>query len=160
MRRYIWVPGFDLSRSESQQKINSLEWATLSSYLFNPRMAVEILAGQIAAFSNPREPFSFVLFPEHEERGKFVKRFAVRWLGDKTARYIIAVDEGSYKFHCPIRSWNFWRWSIPDWCEKSKYASGQLIGYFRGDNQLSKPVHIWRRLDDRAGEGSPTCGLA
>ncbi|KUJ20586.1 uncharacterized protein LY89DRAFT_578607 [Mollisia scopiformis] len=58
-----------------------------------PADAAEILAGQIAAFSNPHEPFFFVLFPEDEEREKAVKRTLDWWLGDKTARYMKVVDE-------------------------------------------------------------------
>lgn len=46
-----------------------------------PQDAAEILAGQIAAFSNPREPFFFVLFPEDEDRERAVKRTLDWWLG-------------------------------------------------------------------------------
>lgn len=58
----------------------------------DPGDAAEILAGQIAAFSSPYEPFFFVLFPETEEREKAVKRTLDWWLGDKSARYAKVVD--------------------------------------------------------------------
>lgn len=59
--------------------------------------AYEILMGQLAAFSNPREPFFFILFPEHETREKAVNRMLEWWLGDKNARYMKVVDEESGK---------------------------------------------------------------
>ncbi|KAB8289629.1 hypothetical protein EYC80_010543 [Monilinia laxa] len=52
-----------------------------------------LLAQQIAAFSNPHEPFFFVLFPETEEREKAVKRFVSIWLSDKNAKYVKIVNE-------------------------------------------------------------------
>ncbi|CZR61111.1 uncharacterized protein PAC_11007 [Phialocephala subalpina] len=58
-----------------------------------PEDAAEILAGQVAAFSNPRQPFFFVLFPEDEEKEKAVKRTLDWWLCDKTAKYMKVVDE-------------------------------------------------------------------
>ncbi|KAF7884667.1 uncharacterized protein EAF02_005003 [Botrytis sinoallii] len=51
-----------------------------------------ILAQQIAAFSNPHEPFFFVLFPETEEREKAVKRLVDNWVGDERAKYVKVVD--------------------------------------------------------------------
>lgn len=63
-----------------------------------PSGVAEILAGQLAAFSNPREPFLFILFPEEEDRETAVKRALDWWLGDKTARYTKVVDEESGKF--------------------------------------------------------------
>ncbi|KAF8867266.1 hypothetical protein BDZ45DRAFT_609538 [Acephala macrosclerotiorum] len=60
-----------------------------------PEDTAEILAGQFAAFSNPHEPFFFVLFPEDEGRERAVKRTLDWWLGDKTARYMKVVDEES-----------------------------------------------------------------
>lgn len=74
-----------------------------------PEDAAEILAGQLAAFSNPPEPFFFVLFPENEAKEKAEKRTLDWWLGDTTARYMKVVDEESGKFNYPIKPWNFWR---------------------------------------------------
>ncbi|TGO51132.1 hypothetical protein BCON_0168g00170 [Botryotinia convoluta] len=54
--------------------------------------APAILAQQIAAFSNPHEPFFFVLFPETEEREKAVKRLVDNWVGDERAKYVKVVD--------------------------------------------------------------------
>lgn len=51
-----------------------------------------ILAQQIAAFSNPHEPFFFVLFPETEEKEKAVKRLVDNWVGDEKAKYVKVVD--------------------------------------------------------------------
>ncbi|KAJ8061241.1 hypothetical protein OCU04_010311 [Sclerotinia nivalis] len=51
-----------------------------------------LLAQQIAAFSNPREPFFFVLFPETEERERAVRRLVDIWLEDEKARYVKVVD--------------------------------------------------------------------
>jgi hypothetical protein len=45
-----------------------------------------------------REPFFFVLFPEHEGREKAVRRMTNWWLGDPTARYMKVVDTESGRF--------------------------------------------------------------
>lgn len=59
-----------------------------------------ILAQQIAAFSNPHEPFFFVLFPETEEREKAVRRLVDNWVGDLRAKYVKVVDgDGMFGFH-------------------------------------------------------------
>ncbi|CAD6446526.1 2488cd33-e6a8-49a4-968a-2870a04c78cf [Sclerotinia trifoliorum] len=52
-----------------------------------------ILTQQTAAFSDPREPFFFVLFPETEETEKAVRRLVDIWLGDEKARYVKVVNE-------------------------------------------------------------------
>ncbi|KAA8566864.1 hypothetical protein EYC84_009963 [Monilinia fructicola] len=52
-----------------------------------------LLAQQIAAFSNPREPFFFVLFPETEEREKAVRRLVDIWVSDEKAKYVKIIDE-------------------------------------------------------------------
>ncbi|KAF7951745.1 hypothetical protein EAE96_007044 [Botrytis aclada] len=52
-----------------------------------------ILAQQIAAFSDPREPFFFVLFPETEEREKAVRRLVDNWVGDEKAKYVKVIDQ-------------------------------------------------------------------
>ncbi|TGO90114.1 hypothetical protein BPOR_0078g00040 [Botrytis porri] len=51
-----------------------------------------ILAQQIAAFSNPHEPFFFVLFPETEEREKAVERLVDNWVRDEKAKYVKVAD--------------------------------------------------------------------
>ncbi|QSZ28819.1 hypothetical protein DSL72_003324 [Monilinia vaccinii-corymbosi] len=52
-----------------------------------------IHAQQTAAFSDPPEPFIFVLFPETEEREKAVKRLVDSWVGDEKATYLKVVHE-------------------------------------------------------------------
>jgi hypothetical protein len=74
-----------------------VEMGNLKLLPCQPEDVANILAGQIAAFSNPHEPFFFVLFPEEEEREKAVIRTLDWWLGDKTARYMKVVDEESGK---------------------------------------------------------------
>lgn len=61
-----------------------------------------ILSEQVAAFSNPHEPFFFVLFPEKEERARAEKRVLDGWTGDRTARYwkVVDVEEGSGECSC------------------------------------------------------------
>lgn len=51
-----------------------------------------LLAQQIAAFSNPHEPFFFVLYPETEDRENAVKRLLDNWVGDERVRYVKVVD--------------------------------------------------------------------
>ncbi|PQE11077.1 hypothetical protein CJF31_00000827 [Rutstroemia sp. NJR-2017a BVV2] len=53
----------------------------------------EILSQQIAAFSNPVEPFFFVLYPPTEKFENAVKRTVDRWLADAGAKYVKVVDE-------------------------------------------------------------------
>lgn len=64
--------------------------------------ADEILAGQLAAFSKPVEPFFDILFPEAvtEKKELAVKRTLDWWLGDESARYMKVVDEESGEFVC------------------------------------------------------------
>jgi hypothetical protein len=52
-----------------------------------------ILSQQIAAFSNPIEPFFFVLYPPTEKFENAVKRTVDRWLADAGAKYVKVVDE-------------------------------------------------------------------
>ncbi|KAM3085990.1 hypothetical protein ACMFMG_003040 [Clarireedia jacksonii] len=52
-----------------------------------------ILSLHIAAFSNPVEPFFFVLYPPTEEFENAVKRTVDRWLADEGAKYVKVVNE-------------------------------------------------------------------
>ncbi|KAI9644576.1 hypothetical protein NHQ30_006597 [Ciborinia camelliae] len=51
-----------------------------------------LLSQQIAAFSNPHEPFFFVLYPKTEDGEKAAKRLIDSWVEDKSARYVKVVD--------------------------------------------------------------------
>lgn len=61
----------------------------------------EIVEGQRLAFSDPIEPFWFILFPEKEREENFdaqVKRTLAWWKGDPSARFMKVVDEETGKF--------------------------------------------------------------
>jgi hypothetical protein len=55
--------------------------------------APAILSQQIAAFSNPVEPFFFLLYPSTEKFEDAVKRSVDRWLADAEAKYVKVIDE-------------------------------------------------------------------
>lgn len=60
----------------------------------------EIVEGQRLAFSDPVEPFWFILFPEKEREDSFdaqVKRTLAWWKSDPSARYMKVVDEETGK---------------------------------------------------------------
>ncbi|ESZ96419.1 hypothetical protein SBOR_3151 [Sclerotinia borealis F-4128] len=73
------------SKSKSKSNIHLLPCDPLTD-------GPALLAQQIAAFSNPHEPYFFVLFPEKEEREKAVKKLLDNWVSDKSARYVKIVD--------------------------------------------------------------------
>jgi hypothetical protein len=63
-----------------------------------PSDTSDILDGEIAAFSNPYEPFFFVLFPESESKARAMERIQDSWPRDETERWMKVVDTKTSKF--------------------------------------------------------------